>query len=174
MKCAHVFLPSPSLTPLTEFRALRSGAGDSDSLDYGVDRTETAAPRHPQACAARPVSGLASSANWRGSIGASLAGCAAFPWGFFPHSGRLMRTPSLTVAGAVQGLRQRLKSRRAPVSRFIHLPEWPADTLQPAPDRSPAPGIIPSRNRFAGHWRKVMKDLHKRLLLLDAAENLPL
>ena len=78
---------------------------------------------------------------------------------------------SLTVAGAVQGSRSTKRTAHLfPVSSAGR--DRPTDTLPQQPDLKPG-------------WKhyiqvvcvtrcKVMKDLHKRLLLLDAVENLPL
>jgi hypothetical protein len=93
--------------------------------------------------------------------------------GTIAHSGSCLRTPSLTVAGAVQGLQQSDTPRTCfpfhPLAGIgLRTPcnmcriETRRDELYPA-------GLpLPNRSR------KIMKDLHKRPLLLDAAENLPL
>lgn len=65
-----------------------------------------------------------------------------------------------------------VESRRTPVSRFIRLPGSAGGHLAAA--AGPTPGCPNYIGQLSGVRSKVMKDLHKRPLLLDAAENLPL
>jgi hypothetical protein len=84
-----------------------------------------------------------------------------------------MRTPSLTVAGAVQGLRQ----SNTPRTCFPFHPPAGIDRWTPCSKRrieTRRTELYPAGSGLPTLARKIMKDLHKRLLLLDAAENLPL
>src|SRR5688572_10739534 len=95
--------------------------------------------------------------------------CAAFPWAS-PQWPDLSAHFLAYRCGGSTGIAG-LKKARTPVSRFIRRPRIDRRTPCRSSRTSPAAAIISTPLR---QLCKVMKDLHKRLLLLDAAEKQPL
>ena len=105
-------------------------------------------------------------------IDASCTGCAAFPRVCVPAVAGLCAPPRLPLRGQYRDCGNQLAAHLIPVSSTGR--DRLADTLQQSPDQDPAGELYP-----AGFWlpsgsSKIMNDIHKRPLLLDAAENLPL
>ena len=168
MVCAHGLLPKPSSTPLTEIQHLKKTAGGQSN--DGSHRN-----RHPAV-----FSSLCCKAGLRTREQRGLAICnlanrrrvRRLPMGVFLPQWQSCAHPLAYRCGGSTGFAASPAAHLFPVSSAGR--DRPVDTLQLTPDRNPDRPIIPSRFCVASLARKIMNDLHKRLLLLDAAENLPL